>query len=282
MLRPAPRSACPPLAIALLVGCGATSGAGAREPASSASFEPLAFLFDVASARIEVLRPPERSIEDLMAARGGSRGAERRGVLRDLARAHVIAARNSEGREARRHRDDAERFGDSAAEGTRDDTLEAEMDFLELWVLYESGGRNAAARAERFTNRHESAGEMLLVAWMIRGELALTAEAWGDARDAFRFALGRLGHPLYAYALYRTAFAWHHEGDDAEARQALEEVAALGCTGDDAPTLRMALLSADQLEVGTRRGASGTSRPASCPEGSGSEEERGAGWRPPE
>ena len=270
------------LALSLALGCGASGSTGPRVPTGATDLEPVAFLFDAASARIEVLRPPDRTLEDLNAARGDARGDARRAVLRDLARAHVIAARNTEGREARRHRDDAERFGTSAAEGTHDDTLTAEMDFLEVWVSYETGARNAAARAERFTNRHETAGEMLLAAWMIRGELALTAEDWSDARDAFRFALGRLDHPLYGYALFRTAFAWHEEGDDAQARQALLEVATLGCTGDDAATLRVALLSARQLDVGARRDPAGTLRPGSCPETTTATEEEEGAWRPPE
>lgn len=268
--------------VALALGaCGASGGGGAREPARTSALEPIAFLLDVGSRRIEVLRPPERSIEELAAARGSARGAERRAILRDLARAHTIAARNAEGREARRHRDDADRFGAAAAEGSRDPTLAAEMDFLALFRLFESGARNAAARAERYTSRHETAGELLLVAWMIRGELALAAEDWQGARAAFRFALGSLGHPLYGYALYRTAFAWRGAGDDVEARQALEETAALGCTGDEPATLRVALLAASALDVGARADRGGTRRPASCPEGSGEREDE-AGWRPPE
>lgn len=269
------------LALLLLSACGA-SGARPVTPASSDELQPLAFLFDVASASIEVLTPPERSIEDLTAARGDAHGGERRAILRDLARAHLVAARNTEGREARRHRESVERFTENASEGSRDDTLTAEMDFLEVWMAWESDARNASARAERFTNRHETAGEMLLVVWMIRGELAITAEDWTAARDAFRFALGRLDHVLYAYALYRTAYAWHRAGDDVEARQALTEVVALGCESGEPRTMRIALLAAGQLGVGTRRDPDGPVRPATCPEAGAHTEDEEEGWRPPE
>ena len=81
------------------------------------------------------------------------------------------------------------------------------MAFLEVWLDFETEGRNAASRAERFTTRHDQSGDLLVLVWMIRGELALRAEDWEGARAGFRFVLGQLGHPLYAYALYRTAFA---------------------------------------------------------------------------
>lgn len=262
--------------LVLLVGCaGGATVVRSGEPAPT--FEPRAFLEAIAAEQTDLLRAPERSIEALMAAREGTSGEERRGIFRDLARAHAALARSSDGREAHRQRERADRFAEQA--GARDAHIEAEMDFLALWMDWESDARNVAARAERFTRRHDDAGALLALVWMIRGELALQAGEWQPARDAFRFVLGSLGHPLYGYALYRTALAWHSEGDEAQTRQALEEAAALGCPDDaSAPTSRIALLAARQLGV-EERAEGGRSVPASCPESSAPEAE---GWRPPE
>lgn len=267
--------------VALVVGCGGTTGTAPTSGGGSTSFDARAFLEEVADAETDLLTAPDRSVEDLMDAREGTSGAARRAIFRDLARAHLALARTTEGREARRHREQFDRFRDQATNGSRDEHLNAEMDFLEIWAGWENEARNVATRAERFTNRHETSGVLLVLTWMIRGELALAANDWQGARDAFRFVLGQLGHPLYAYALYRTAFAWHSAGDDEQARQALEEAAALGCDADvPEPTRRMALLSAAQLDVG-RRDEGGHEVPASCPERTAGSEDTG-GWRPPE
>lgn len=39
----------------------------------------------------------------------------------------------------------------------------------------------------------------------MRGELAIAEEDWDSTASAYRYVLGHLEHPLYAYALYRTA-----------------------------------------------------------------------------
>ncbi len=266
------------LTFLLVMGCGATS-TPTRTTAAPSDFDPLAFLMEIANSQTELLRAPDESVETLMERRTSVSGAERRQVLRDLARAHLALARTAEGREARRHREAFARFSDSAVNGSRDDHLNAEMAFLEVWLDFETEGRNAASRAERFTTRHDQSGDLLVLVWMIRGELALRAEDWEGARAGFRFVLGQLGHPLYAYALYRTAFAWHSAGDDEQARQALEEAAALGCDGSASePTTRMALLAAHQLGIGLRA-EDGRSVPETCPTRAA---ETAEGWRPPE
>ena len=266
------------LTFLLVMGCGATS-TPTRTTAAPSDFDPLAFLMEIANSQTELLRAPDESVETLMERRTSVSGAERRQVLRDLARAHLALARTAEGREARRHREAFARFSDSAVNGSRDDHPNAEMAFLEVWLDFETEGRNAASRAERFTTRHDQSGDLLVLVWMIRGELALRAEDWEGARAGFRFVLGQLGHPLYAYALYRTAFAWHSAGDDEQARQALEEAAALGCDGSASePTRRMALLAAHQLGLGLRA-EDGRNVPETCPT---RDAETAEGWRPPE
>lgn len=262
------------LSLLLIAGCGA--GRGAVRGASTETFAPRAYLEDVAARRTDLFTAPARTVDELEDARRGSTGTERRAVLRELARAHAALARAGEGREARRHRELAEEFAEQA--GARDDQVAVEMELLLLWTAWANQVRGVAARVGRFTRSHEDAGEWLVLAWMMRGELALEASEWDEARSAFRFVLGSLGHPLYAYALFRTAFAWHASGDEGQARQALEEAAALGCAPEAPATTRdIALRAARLLGVGVR-GAGDDGVPASCPEPSA----EGEGWRPPE
>lgn len=243
-----------------LLGCGASGGSVRRS--STELFAPRTYLEEVAAGPTDLLRAPERSIEELQAARAASTGEARRSVLRDLARAHAALARASEGREARRHREAAEGFAEQA--GARDERVALEMEFLLLWTAWANEVRGVAARAARFTRSHEDGGELLALVWMMRGELALEAGEWEEARSAFRFILGSLGHPLYAYALFRTGFAWHFSEDEPQSRQALEEAAALGCASTAPPTTsEIAVRAARLLGVGTRPDGARTV-PASC------------------
>jgi tetratricopeptide (TPR) repeat protein len=254
------------LALVLAAACG---GGGQRlrsTTGGASSFEPSAFLIEVGANTTEMLQRPEPTIDELETERDSARGAERRRVLRDLARAHMLAAEVTEGREQRRHRADAERFAEAAANGSRDDTLLAETAFVPLWLAWRAGDRSAAGRADRFTTRHRASGELALLAWIVRGEIAFAAHRWDEAITAYRYVLGQLGHPLYAYALYRTAQSHAEAGRNDEARQALEEVAALGCARNAGePTVRIALQAESDLGREHRRDGERTI-PSSCPE----------------
>ncbi|MCZ7679574.1 MAG: hypothetical protein M5U28_12755 [Sandaracinaceae bacterium] len=228
------------------------------------------------------LRRPERSIEELEAARRDARGNDRRAAVRDLVVAHMFAAEEADEREARRLRRRAEQLADAAVRGSRDAGLIAEIDFARLWMSWRSGAANAEPRATRFTERHRSARELVPLAWMIRGELALVGERFDDAVAAFRFALGDLEHPLYAYALWRTAASYRRLGRADDATQALAEVEQLGCaSGASAFVVRVATAAASERGSGLRQDTDGVTRPASCaaPE---SGESESTGWRPAE
>lgn len=276
------------VAILVLSACG---GGGPRlrssARAAAAELEGAEYLIEASAARVPLLRRDERSIEELDAARDAARGVGRRTALLDLARAHMLEAAESDDRERRRHRASAERFADAAANGSRDDWVQAQAAFVELWLAYRAGDRSASSRAERFTTRHAQSGELALLGWVVRGEIAFAAEDWDGAIASYRYVLGELGHPLYAYALYRTAQAHSRDGDAEGSRQALGEVARLGCDRDvPEPTLRIALHAARESGDGIRRASDGREVPAICPEASAGgedEEERGAGgWRPDE
>ncbi len=260
--------------------CGAAGGSA--RTARGAAIEPADFLTEV-GAETAVLRRPERSIDELEAARGEASGTERRTIVRDLVVAHVFAAEDADEREARRLRRRAERMADAAVRGSRDAQLNADIAFLKLWMSWRAGAGNAATRAERFTDRHRESGDLLLIAWMIRGELAIEAERWDDSLAAFRFALGSLEHPLYAYALYRSAHSYRALERADDATQALSEVEQLGCAPGASPlVVRLATAAASERGSGLRQDTDGVIRPASCPSPEERAREPERGWRPEE
>lgn len=276
-----------PLTALLLASaaCGGSGGPRLQAPARIGSLDPAAFLLEAGALGAEVLRPPGESVDALEAARATAHGADRRRVLRDLARAHLLAAESSTGRDQRRHRAEAMRDADAATSGSHDDALVAEMAFVDVWLMWRGDSPGAATRSERFTDRYATAGELTLLAWMIRGQIAEAAGHWDEAATAYRTGLGHLGHPLYAYALYRTAYVWRSQGRTDEAHQALDEVVALGCPADAAePTVRVSLAAAHDLGEHDHVGTDGVARPARCaaatpPAGGATDEERPPGPR---
>ncbi len=242
------------------------------------------FLAEVgAEAAPGVFAFPTRTVDELEAARREARGDDRRRLGRDEAVALMHAADGAETREARRLRQRAERILDASARGNRDATIAAELDFVRLWMTWRAGSTSRAARlAERFTTRHRAAGILTTLAYMVRGECAFADEDWDGATEHYRFALGQLGTPLYAYALYRTAHAQGADGQRDVGLSTLREVEQLGCdTSAARTTVRVAAAAASELSSGIRQGADGVVRPASCPEPSEADEEE-TGWRPAE
>ena len=94
----------------------------------------------------------------------------------------------------------------AARRGNRDQALAAELDMIDLWRAWRGERTTRAARlSERFTRRHRAAGMLTGIAWMVRGETAQAEDDYDTSIAHYRFALGQLGTPLYAFALYRTA-----------------------------------------------------------------------------
>lgn len=256
--------------IVLLVACGAAAPAQVEEPESAPTApasDSAAFLLDVGGTLTDLLARPSEPIEALDAARRGSRGADRRQRERDLARAHLYAAEETTGRDSRRHLREAAELAHDAAAATRVSTLIAELDFIQLWCAWRAGQDAAEGRAERFVTRHDEAGDLTLLAWVVRGEIAFEHQRWDDAIEAYRAVLGHLEHPLYAFALYRTARARFQDGREEDAHHLFEDVQALGCPSNaSATTLHVALEATHALSGATRTDAEGRERPASCPE----------------
>ncbi len=258
-----------PVALALLVlaACGAAASDAAFDDTtvSAPATDSAAFLLEVGGSLVDVLARPAESLDALEAARRTARGVERLRAQRDLARAHLFAAEITEGREQRAHFREMNELTTTDTR-VRDEALAADLDFLGVWAAWRAGQRNAEGRASRFIAHHEASRDLVLLAWLVRGEIAFEAERWDDALEDFRAVLGRLGHPLYAFALYRSARVWHEQGRDEDSQQALREVRDLGCATDaNAPTLHIALAATHALAETTAPDRSGRERPASCP-----------------
>jgi hypothetical protein len=253
--------------VVLLSACGA---AAVEAPAEDTTLEApatdsAAFLLEVGATLSDALVRPTESIEALDAARRAARGVDRLRAQRDLARAHLFAAETSEGREQRAHYREMNELTTTSTR-VRDPQLSADLDFLALWAAWRAGQRNADGRAERFVDHHATSPDLALIAWIIRGEVAFADERWDDALAGFRAVLGRLGHPLYAFALYRSARVWHEQGREDDAHQALAEVRNLGCVPEPSPpTLHIAIAAAHALGETTAPDLSGRERPSSCP-----------------
>ena len=271
------------VACAIVSACGAMSSRGTVSRQAQIHVEPATFLQEVGGEASPALRRSELDIDALDARRREARGDERRAATRDLIAALAFAADDAEeSREARRFRRRAERHAEAAVRGTRDQELLAEVSFLRLWMAWRSGSASAAGRAERFTRRFRAAGILTTIGWMIRGEIAFADERWDDATEAYRFALGQLGTPLYGFALFRTAHAQRGNGDTARASDTLGEVAELGCDHDAPPALvRIATAAASEAGAGVRQDTDGVIRPAVCPSPSERDDEE-EGWRPAE
>jgi len=270
-------------ALAWCVGCGGATPTPRSAAAPAASVDPAAFLERVGAESTALLQRPSLSLDELEAARVEARGQERRQATRNLVVGLMFAAQDAEGRDARRHRRRADRLADATVRGSRDRDLAAEIAFVKLWMAWRSGARNAARLAERFTERHTRSGQLVALAWMVRGEIAFDEERHEDAVAAWRFAFGQIGTPLYAYALYRTASARQALGQADEAEQALAEVEQLGCDAEaHAEIRRVSLAAASENGRGMRVDVDGVTRPAACPVPSEDDQEEEEGWRPAE
>lgn len=254
----------------LVAGCG--GGAVVTAP-TEASYtpEPLVvtdFLLAYGREHADVLVAPEGDLEALnLARREAGNAGERRSAFRDIAVYHLLASLAIEDDEPARIRElrKAESGSVKALRGNRDETFGAEVEYLKIWISWQAGRPNAAARANRFTDRRTDAGELYTLAWLLGAEIAFEGENWEEALAGYRYLLGHLGHPLYGYALYRSGIAHRNASELEEAAQAFTEARDLGCAPSAGPEIiRMAALAAVELDESVHLDADGTPRPAAC------------------
>ena len=214
-------------AATLACGCGGASASVGRPVAGRV--DPPRLLFDYAAERVSTLRAPSEAPDELAASIRHARGTARLELQTKLAVANLWAAESEpDERAARRQRRTAERAAAEVARRSRDPWVVTAMDLVSVMAEWRDGAAGAPRSAERFTTRHFDGGELLIVGWLVRGEIALAAERYEDAATAFRFLLGQLDHPLYVFALWRTARCYQGLGRTADARQALHDADDMG------------------------------------------------------
>ena len=262
----------------LVLGCGGAPVVYGRVP--STELDPVAILQTHAENNTGFFAEPEQTLDQLQDARRAARGNERREVILRMAVANLYLAaaaeHDDEVRAARRHRRDALREAQSAARGSRDAQLLAKAAFVELWNAWQGQRSNAERLAERFTTRHRESGPLLYLAWLIRGEIAIEDGQWADAERSYRYLLGHLDHPLYAFALLRTAHTLQERDRREEAREMMRQVVDIGCHGELPPELELTVeAAAHELQVRLAEG-----RPVDCTDAAqgGGEDERPPGF----
>lgn len=254
-------------AASLFASCG-----GAETPAVTRApdVDPPHFILEVGSARVQALSRPDGEPDALRrAVRDAPAGQERRDAMQNAAVGLMYAAdAATEERERRRLRRDSSNFAGRAKSGSRDEFQIALMEFVEVWNAWRAAARNAGRLAERYTTRRNDAGELYTLMWAIRGEIALELHEWQAGADAFRYYLGLLEHPLYAYGLWRTARCYRGLDRDADAVQALGEARDLGCAPDvDPAVLKVATVAGREVGTSAVEWPDGSVRPSNCPVG---------------
>jgi hypothetical protein len=165
---------------------------------------------------------------------------------------HAAAAADEGGQAeaADAHRREARRLLREAARGNQDRSIGVRIDFLLVWLSWEGerGRESTFSQINRFHHRYgDGEGVLLGVVWLIKGELEMEERHYQRAQRAFRHVLDQPGHPLYGYALFRTARCWTVLGEVSLGIDALGEVERLGCASDASPLTMTLSARAGQL-----------------------------------
>lgn len=252
----------------MLAACGAAS-----PPPAKIKSEPLLpgpYLYAFAAETTALMKPADEGAAELEAQlKVAGTGAEKRELMRKLAlRAMADAEAATEDKVAKKLRGDSDRWARKAVKAEKDAYLLSDMEFLLLWNAWRGQRSGVAAQAERFSTNHADIAELATLAWAIRGEASLEDKNWDAAAQAYRFMFGSLDHPLYAFALYRTAASMSGAGRDEDAKQALTEAVSMGCAeGVAQRVLDVSLAAASELGLTGKRGKDQRLRPSTCKAG---------------
>jgi hypothetical protein len=254
--------------VTVLVPLFACGGTETTAHVRADDVDPPHFILQVGAARTPSLERPSGDPETLrQAVRDAPPGNERRMAMQNAAIGLMYAAESeTEERQKRRLRRSSSRYAGRAASGSRDEYQTSLMEFVKIFNAWRAAARSAGRLAERFTTRRRESGELYSLMWAIRGEIALELTHYREAAEAFRYFLGQLDHPLYAYGLWRTARCYREMDRDPDAVQALTEARDLGCDEHADPAVVQVATVAGR-EMGTRsvRWPDGSVRPGSCP-----------------
>lgn len=254
----------------MLAACGAAPPPPAK--IKSEPLQPGPYLYAFAAETTALMKPEETAPSELEAQlKVAATGGEKRELMRKLAlRAAGEAETAADEKAAKKLRGDSDRWARKAMKAEKDAYLLSDMEFLLLWNAWRGQRAGVAAQAERFTTNHADITELATIAWAIRGEASLEDKQWDAAAQAYRFMFGNLDHPLYAFALYRTAASMEGAGRKEDATQALTEAAAMGCAeGVAQRVLDVSLAAAGELGLTGKRGKDNRLRPSTCKAGKG-------------
>jgi len=254
--------------VALVAAC-ASAPETRPAPGAGEYWSVPGFLLDLGRERTSLFGLPVDDIDALeKRLRDTPGGKARQDTMRLLVFAHLREAdAAADERARRRHGHRAVLLAQSLAKVTRDANVSAEMAFAEVWLAWRAGKRNAGGLASRFVRFHRDNHELLYLVWAMRGEVALEAKRYREAEKTFRYLLGVPEHPLYAYALFRSADCYQGMKKNDEADQALQEVVHLGCREDVSPlVMRVVRQAMQRLGIAMRNDIDGKSRPAICPQ----------------
>lgn len=250
-----------------MVGCAGTQ---VQDSANVQRVEvvPHEYLMEWAGNWHEPLDPPSDDPADLKSAIRGTRGTERQeatlryllSLLYQMEDARAEEDRLTIRRTTREFRSTVRKL--RRARGT----LAATRDFVDLLFAWRGEESRALRLAERFANQHEDESTLHSLAWMIRGEILFSKRRYSNAAEAYRYLLGQLDHPLYPFALWRTAAVHGERGEDTERDEILRQIVQLGCPDDAAEsTAIIAAAAASEVGIGRRGERFETCRAGAAP-----------------
>jgi ATP/maltotriose-dependent transcriptional regulator MalT len=259
----------PTMALVTLAACGSSGPQMQTAVPELREIQPKSFLREYGAEQTALLKPSQKSIEALQKkvqkSRRGGRIQAMRALTIALMSESIRTRDTGEPRKARRLARRAMRMARRVRRAARDAQIDAEMAFVPVWIAWQHGRSNTTKLARRFTKRHGRSGVLHLLAWVIRGEAAFEQEKWRNAKTAYRYLLGLVDHPLYPYALMRTAHCERAQGDKDKANKTLREVVQLGCRGELTKHESIVVeAAASQTGIAMVTSPDGTKKPASC------------------
>lgn len=243
----------PSLTFALLAccACGAAPPP-VEETVADVYLEPSDYLLRWAGEWNSDVARPDGDSEGLKESIAGLRGAERHAMSLRYVAALIYEIDADELDASSRELRLAQREVRTALRRLRRvrGELATTRDFLELVAAWRGGLPRAVNLAERFTDRHADSTALHGLAWMILGEVYFEGGRYEDAARSYRYLLGDLEHPLYAFASWRTAATLQEQDREDEAGALLTQVVRLACPANTAePTAEVAAAAASEVGI---------------------------------
>lgn len=238
--------------IVFLMGC-ATVPPPQVARVEHVDFEPGVFLLDYIGENVEIFARPQLTSDELEDELDHARRRERDELTVRFVMALLYEADDLEYEDELR---DARRARRNAKRALRDlrrarGEMAATRDFVAVLLAWRGQEEDASELAAEFVEEHDDSTELLEFGWLVLGETSADVGDWDEAARGHRYILGQLEHPLYPFALMRTAHMHYERGRDDEAEDVLQQVVRLGCPEEVEPAVReVAEAAASELRVG--------------------------------